>query len=299
MLELNREGQRGVHSLHRTIRIPHQPQGERGCRVARDSRIVPDACGPRPPRNAREQGDRLIEVVQSALEVDGGHQVGADQQVPVDQHPRVALAPTERQDVVSELGRPIELPTEHIQAGEAPKHRELLADIGAALEELHRAGEGVLDFLGDALGRHERSRQACLQGDLLADPLRRRSTRSKDGEHVAGQADRIEVPAAGVVEDHQRAGQLVELFEIGRCDPVGPGDTQVRDIGGHCRERGLALITGQRCTQAAGQVSKIAGVGSTRPCGEVGTLVEPVRRPRWQVPPPTRRRGPGPHARRP
>ena len=43
----------------------------------------------------------------------------------------------ERQDLCSEFGRPLGLPPEQVQAGQASQHGVLLADIGTALEQLH------------------------------------------------------------------------------------------------------------------------------------------------------------------
>ena len=72
--------------------------------------------------------------------------------------------------------------------------------------------------------------EARPQADLLADPVRRRRHRREDGEHVRGEADRVEVPAVGVVEDQERTRELVEPLEIARGHPVGPRDPQVRDV---------------------------------------------------------------------
>ena len=146
----------------------------------------------------------------------------------VDEHARVALGLAEREDLLADLGRLVELGAEQVQAGETAQDRELQPDVDAALEQLEGAREGGLDLRREALGRHERPRERRPQRDLLVDPLGRGRDGVEDREHVRRQPDGVEVPAVGVVEDEERLGEPVQLLEVARGDPVGPGDAQVR-----------------------------------------------------------------------
>ena len=278
MLQLDGERQRRVRALGRAIGIAEQPQGERGGRQAGDPGVVPDPRRPRSMPLGREQGDRLVELIEPAVQVVGGHERRADQQVPVDEHARVVLALPEGEDLPAEAAGLVELAAEQVEAREASEHGVLLAHVAAALEQLHGARERGLDLRGEALGRHERPGEARPQGDLLAGPVGRWRDRPEDGEQVLRQAHRVEVPAVGVVEDQQRTGQLVELLEVALGHPVRPGDPQVRDVGAKVGQRSLALCAGQVRQQPARSVREVRRVRPPSTSGDVGACLEPVGR---------------------
>ena len=67
----------------------------------------------------REEGDRLIEMLESGVQPVEGHERRADEQVPVDEHSGVALTLPKREDLPAQPGRFVELGAEQVEAGQA------------------------------------------------------------------------------------------------------------------------------------------------------------------------------------
>src|SRR5262245_1662971 len=174
-----------------------------------------------------EERDRPVKSVEAGRNVAEEGEARAEHDLSINLLANIVVSLGELDQLAADPCCLVELAAVEVEDREAAQDRKSLGYLSHILGQRQCSAVGLLHFLRVTADRHQPSREARAQRDLVTRAIRRRRYGIEYMEEIVRELDGSVIAAAGIVQCPERVDEPVQLLEITGLDPVPPGREEI------------------------------------------------------------------------